>query len=430
MERADPGRRTWDRAMGVIVRWFAAAALVLGALYVTLFRGPPPVPESTAAPEFSRIASLMSRQRRAIRIWSALAARDSAMTRYSTAGIEKGQPRIIASGFAEGTSSPEAEALVRQRWTAIGAPDSSVRVLVMIYNEAEFDSLRSQLYPYSGTLVVRDTANDVCVAMTPGSRTPRGHIDVVSSQLDRALAPCLLHAAFGVPGRGMRDWLERTRAAAAKSNAWLHRHPDSLDGNGQLPWEPMYEQAQAGRPTTSLSSLFRNLAAFEIAVMTAPPYPMGSVALRCLEGNTEECSRTVLDSFPLQESLPSDLTFSHTWELGRRNRPDALLSVHPIGDWFLSDIIRMEGRERFGRFWRSDQPFEAAFQEAFGRDLGGWTREWGVRQRLGSWQAHFTSAKPVTLGVTLAPSWVLLALGWSAAALLLAAWTARRRQVT
>src|SRR5687767_15262705 len=41
MERADPGRRTWDRAMGVIVRWFAAAALVLGALYVTLFRGPP-----------------------------------------------------------------------------------------------------------------------------------------------------------------------------------------------------------------------------------------------------------------------------------------------------------------------------------------------------------------------------------------------------
>jgi hypothetical protein len=416
--------------MGVMLRWFAATALVLGALYATFARPASAPEEPRPDPGAQRLYDLSAGQRHAIRVWSALAARDSALARYSTAVIEKGQPRIMASGFAEGISSPEAEALVRQRWTALGAPDSSVRVLVMVYNEAEFDSLRSQVYPYSGALLVRDTANDVCVAMTPGSRTPRGDIDVVSSQLDRALAPCLLRAAFGAPGRGVRDWLERTRAAAAKSNAWLHRHPDSLDGSGQLPWEPMYQQARAGRPETGLSSLLRNLAAFEIAVMTAPPYPMGSAALRCLEGNTAECSRTVLDSFPLQESLPGDLTFSHSWELGRRNRPDALLSVHPIGDWFLSDIIRMEGRERFGRFWKSDQPVEAAFQDAFGRDLGGWTRDWGVRQRSGSWEARFTPAKPVTLGVTLAPSSTLLTLGWTAAALLLAAWTARRRQVT
>lgn len=413
-----------------MLRWLAAAALVLGALYVTLFRAAPPVPESASGPEFSRIAELTSRQRRAMILWSALAARDSALARLAVSAVPPGEPRIIPIGFGKEAASKEAEAQVRQRWTAIGAPDSSVRVLVMIYNENEFDSLRSQINPYSGALVVPDSANDGCVAITPGSRTARGDIDVVSSRLDRALAPCLLRAAFGAPGRGMRDWLERTRAAAAKSNAWLHLNPDSLDGRGQLPWEPMYEQSGSGRSGTGLSALLRNLAAFEIGVMTAPPYPMGSAALRCLEGNTAECSRTVLDSFPLQESLPGDLTFSHSWEFGLRTRPNALLSVHPIGDWFLSDIIRQEGRERFARFWQSDQPFEIAFREAFGRDLGEWTRDWGVRQRLGSWEARFTQAKPVTLGVSLAPSWALLALGWTAAALLLAAWTARRRQVT
>lgn len=416
--------------MGVMLRWFGATALMLGALYATFSRAAPPPGEPELDPRAQRLYELNAGQRQAVRVWSALAARDSAKARLSATTIAAGQPGIIAAGFAPGTSSPEAETLVRERWTAIGAPDSSAPVLVMIYNEAEFDSLRAQVYPYSGALLVPVPPHDVCVAMTPGSLTARGDVDVVSSQLDRALAPCLLRAAFGPPGRGMRNWLERTRSSAAKSNAWLHRPRDSLDGSGQLPWEPMYEQAQAGNSVTGLSSLLRVLAAYEVAVMTAPPYPMGSAALRCLEGNTVECSRTVLDSFPLQELLPGDLTLSHSWEVGRRGRSDALLSVHPIGEWYLSDVIRLEGRERFSRFWRSDQPFEAAFREAFGRDLGAWTREWGRRQRLGSWEARFVQAKPVTLGVTLAPSWPLLALGWTTAALVLAAWTARRRQVT
>jgi hypothetical protein len=416
--------------MGVMLRRFVAAALVLGALYATFSRAPSVPEEPELDPGALRLYDLSAGGRRAIRVWSALAARDSAMARVATAAIESGPPRIIAPGFPEGISSPEAEALVRQRWTGIGAPDSSARVLVMIYNSAEFDSLRTQAYPYSGALLAGAPANDVCVAMTPGTLTARGDVDVVSSQLDRALAPCLLRAAFGVPGRGMRDWLDRTRAAAARSNAWLHRPRDFLDGTGQLPWEPMYEPAPAGNSETGLSSLLRNLAAFEVAVMTAPPYQMGSAALRCLEGNTADCTRTVLDSFPLQESLPGDLSLSHSWEFGRRGRSNALLSVHPIGEWFLSDIIRLEGRERFRRFWKSDQPFEAAFHEAFGRDLGAWTRAWGTRQRLASWEARYFKAQPVTLGVTLAPSWPLLALGWTALALMLAAWTARRRQVT
>lgn len=412
-----------------MLRWLAAAALVLGALYVTLFRAAPPVPESASGPEFSRIAELTSRQRRAMILWSALAARDSALARLAVSAVPPGEPRIIPIGFGKEAASKEAEVQVRQRWGAIGMADSSVRVLVLIYNGAEFDTLRSQVFPYSGALLPADDSG-TCLAMTSGTLKADGEIDIVRSQLELALAPCLLRAAFGVPGLPMREWLERSGHAAARSNAWLHLPRSILDGHGQLPWEPMYDESWSSLYATGSSSLIRRLATVELTMMLAPPYVMGGPALRCLAGNASECSRTVLDSAPIPgEALPGDLTASHFWQFGRRARPDALVSVHPIGDWFLSDIIRQEGRDRFARFWRSEQPLDASFRAAFGRDLGEWTRDWGNRQRLGSWEARY-SRKSVVLGANLAPSWPLLALGWTAAALLLAAWTARRRQVT
>jgi hypothetical protein len=340
-----------------------------------------------------------------------------------------GEPRIVATGFEAGMTSKEAEGQLRRRWAAVGAADTAVRMMVLLYNDAEFDTLRSQVSPYSGALLREDGSGNTCVAMTPGRVEQGREIDIRTSQLDLALAPCLLRAAFGPPGRPMREWLDRTGHAAARSNAWLDRPRSFLDGHGQLPWEPMYDQSWSGLYATGGSSLLRRLSTVELTMMLAPPYVMGGPALRCLAGNTSECSRTVLDSTPSRrEVLPGDLT-AHSWQFGRRGQPDALVSVHPIGDWFLSDIIRQEGRERFARFWRSEQPLDAAFREAFGRDLGEWTRDWGVRQRVGSWEARF-SKSPVILGANLAPSWPLLAIGWTAAALLLAAWTARQRQVT
>lgn len=413
-----------------MLRWFAGGALVLGAILATWFRAAPPTPESYAGPEFSRIADLSSRQRRAMILWSALAARDSALARLPATDVPPGAPRIVATGFGEAVASKEAEGQVRQRWAAIGAADSSVRVLVLLYNSAEFDTLRSQMSPYSGALLREDGSGSTCVAMTSGPLRQGREIDIRRSQLDLALAPCLLRAAFGVPGRPMREWLERTGHAAARSNAWLDRPRSFLDGDGQLPWVPMYDETWSGLYATGGASLIRSLATIEVIMMLAPPYVMGAPALRCLAGSPAECSRTVLDSTPpWREALPGDLTGFHPWQFGRWGRPDALVSVHPIGDWFLSDIIRQEGRERFARFWQSDQPVEIAFRQAFGQDLGRWTRDWGVRQRLGSWEARF-SKQPVILGANLAPSWPLLAIGWTAAALLLAAWTARRRQVT
>jgi hypothetical protein len=415
--------------MGVMLRWLAGTALVLGALYATFSRATPAPEEPQLNPGVGRLYDLSAAQRRAMILWSALAARDSALARLAVSALPPGEPRVLATGFGGEVVSKEAEAQVRQRWSAIGVADTSVRTLVLLYNGAEFDSLRSQVYPYSGALLPADDSG-TCVAMTSGLPRDGREIDIVQSQLDRALAPCLLRAAFGVPGRPMREWLERTGHSAARSNAWLDLPRTVLDGRGQLPWEPMYDETWRGLYTIGGASLLRSFATIELTMMLAPPYLMGGPALRCLAGNTADCSRTVLDStLPRTDALPGDLTGFHVWPFGRRDRPNALVSVHPIGDWFLSDIIRQEGRDRFARFWRSELPLDASFREAFGRDLGEWTRDWGNRQRLGSWEERY-SRKPVVLGANLAPSWPLLALGWTAAALLLAAWTARRRQVT
>ncbi len=412
--------------MGVILKRLGATALVLGVLYATFFRAGAPADESTSDPRYGRLVQLMTRQRQAMVLWSALAARDSALVRVATMTIEPGEPQIVAAGFPQGTTSPEAAAIIRDRWKSVGAPDPSARVLVLLSNDAVFDSLRPQVYPYSGALIVPTRSSDVCVAMSYGSLDARGNIDIVNSQLDLALAPCLLRAAFGPPGTGVKSWLEQTRFAAAQSSSWLNRPKAFLDGSGQSPWQPMYDETWSALYAIRSWPGLISRPAIEITMMFAPPYVMGGPALRCLEGNHAECARTVLDSVSLVDGLPRDLTFF--WGLGRTSRR-AILSIHPLGNWFLSDVIREEGRERFARFWKSDQPFESAFRDAFGQELGAWTRAWGVRQRTRVWDERY-SPKSVILGASLKPSWLLLVLGWTAVAVLIAAWTSERRQVT
>lgn len=224
----------------------------------------------------------------------------------------------------------------------------------------------------------------------------------------------------------MRRWLEHTRYSAAQSNAWLNRTRSVLDGGRQTPWASVYDDSWNSAFAMYQSSILTGLSAVQIALMLIPPYQMGGPALRCLDGNESECARSVLEPAQTVGDMPGDLTYS--WRFGRGTQL-TLLAPHPIGEWFISDLIRDQGREQFARLWKSAQSFEVAFREVYGRDLGSWTREWGLRQWEGSWDAR-ESGRKVILGATLATSWPLLVLAWTTVAVLAAAWTAKRRQVT
>ncbi len=105
------------------------------------------------------------------------------------------------------------------------------------------------------------------------------------------------------------------------------------------------------------------------------------------------------------------------------------VAFHRAFQFWISDLIRDQGREKFAKFWKSGATFEQAFHDAFGEDLGAWTMRWAVRQWENSWWEKYRH-QPRLLGVTLEPSWSLVVLGWTGVVLFAAAWTARKRRVT
>jgi hypothetical protein len=221
------------------------------------------------------------------------------------------------------------------------------------------------------------------------------------------------------------QWLAANRFASARSNAWLRRPREFLDGDRGTPWMPAYLvndwdiSSSGGLDVVGLART--------IAWMLSPPYHQGAQGLRCLNGDEAACATAVLQSVvELRPDVPQDLTYSRG--LAARTGGNSLFTPRALGEWFLSDLIREEGRDPFAKFWTSDQPLETAFREAFGRDLGTWTRWWAARQYRGSW-AFIESGQTVVLGTNLKPSWLLLVLGWTTLAVLIAAFTARRRQV-
>lgn len=412
--------------MGVIMRRVGMVALAGLAIYATYFLRRPSAEPAVVDVRNQQLDELAARRSQAMMRWSALQARELALALARDSEAGGAGPRIETSGFPAGTTSPVAEAMVRDRWNALGGAVRPDPFRVLLYNQAAFDSLRAQIYPYSGAVLGSSGAEPICVAMTHASLDAKRDIVIVKSALDQALAPCLLIAAFGAPGSGMHAWLTNTRYAAAQSNAWLNRPRSFVDGGRRPPWEWSYDESWNEIYDPSRFSLLRTLAGPAIAMALTPPYQMGGPALHCLNGNDAACRKGVLEPAPIVDHVPEDLTYS--WVFGRGIR-SSIIAPHPVADWFLSDLIRLEGRERFATLWKSDQPIDMAFREVYGRDLGEWTREWGLRQWRESWWTRELRTS-VLLGVSLAPSWPFLVLLWTAVAVLIAAWTARRRQVT
>ena len=122
--------------------------------------------------------------------------------------------------------------------------------------------------------------------------------------------------------------------------------------------------------------------------------------------------------------MPPELTLTAYWT--ERPRAVTLATVRPPSPAMISAMITEFGRERFQKFWSSDQPFEPAFRAAFGESLGSWSARWAHQRWLGTFEAKKVNPD-VLLGVTLEPSAVLAVLIWTMVGLAIAAWVARRR---
>jgi hypothetical protein len=174
--------------------------------------------------------------------------------------------------------------------------------------------------------------------------------------------------------------------------------------------------------------LLRALGSLDFTTLLIPPYAFGATGLQCITGDEPACTRAVLHpatQLPGNPEFPAVLTVS----AGTASLDTITLgTVRPPVASYVSAMVTDHDRTRFRQFWKSNRPIEAAFQDAFGEPLGAWTARWATREWGASYFAKYRGrGSEIVLGVTLDPTWPLVMIAWSGAALLVASSIARRR---
>lgn len=262
----------------------------------------------------------------------------------------------------------------------------------------------------------RANSNDRCLVLArtrPLTGDPRSvarrYVNLVGEPVkERFLGPCAYYERFGAPGPHIAAWL--------RDREW---------GPGvRSVWDRPARQWTWGWATYGMSAdrLEKEKAMF-LRVRMSP------TGIACVAGDVSACEQ-VFGAHPTAAiSGQNRVSF---WSTGIvSSRDDIAIPYYewwwedrtsPLGpsDWtLLSEMARTLGPERFQRFWTSDQPIEAAFQSASGTEIGVWTRDWA--QRMYGAQVR---------GPQLASTSAAGGIAFIVFAVLFAAFTARRRQVS
>jgi hypothetical protein len=404
--------------MAVILRRVGLTVLLVVAVLVpALRRDVKPTPSPLDPADVARLDTLAVQIINANVLQTALAQRESALVRVLDLGKAAGPLSLLVQGIPDSVriSAGEIEAL----WGTF-TPDPTVRVGLLLYDVEGYR--RSRRASYSGAFIKADGDGTDCITLLPiwGVRNNRVTLKA-SPYMQSLLAPCLLLSRFGRPGSPVDQWLVSTRYQAAGSASWLLKPREWIDGYEAPPWSRHYAPWWFDP-----SPLLRGFGARTVLEPRAPPYHLGAPVVRCLAGDTSECAAAVLDTTLLAawgRATPRDLTAA----FHRTQAPRAVFDAGPLAWWFLSDLIRDQGQDRFAKFWRSDEPMTVAFQNAFGLSLGDWSLRWARRQWEASMDSHYS--KRFTLGVQMPPTLPLAALGWTVICLGLACWRASERTI-
>ena len=106
-----------------------------------------------------------------------------------------------------------------------------------------------------------------------------------------------------------------------------------------------------------------------LQVASSGAFDMGRLRLparACAHGELSLCREALATSFAdLRPPLGRQYAVAHSWWFAEERA---------FG--FLSDLVRLEGRDRFVRFWRSTLPVDRAFTDAYGVSMEEWTHRW------------------------------------------------------
>lgn len=340
------GLKPW--IVGIAGGWAVAALALIAPPRESVEGAPaaPIAPWSWLPPEHRSVQDLAWEWRAARRALLAAEYRDS-VERW-LAGQATAQPALVFAARLSVDERRAARGAIDVVWRRL-APHADARLGIVIIPDTiarepgrpRMERIRSPLY-----LLPTGADRPTCVVLLPEPPRRRARPLTRGGEqwLAHGLGPCAYYAAFGQPGPAIEAWLRGRRYDVAYAVEWATDRPrrgrPSI-GEPGAPW-PWY-----------LSSLYAHTRFTTIA---------------CAAGRAEACRAELLrataedSSAELSGLVPTD----YWWR--RRSLEGA--------EWFLSDLVRDQGRERFGRFWRSAASVDSAFAAAFGEPIGDWTRRW------------------------------------------------------
>jgi hypothetical protein len=337
--------------MALTLRHWIAAALVACAAVSVAYLPPDPSPERPQwVPERRRTAlssieaalrrtnqlSIMQREQE-----EALAALRGAPRRArSPVFLDARRSTISVSGRRRIESS------LTQAAAAFGPLDTSVTLAVSL--------VPNQSRTRAGEPVFINRLRYVFPAGTDGHAclviVPDGSVTQVRTPQDAAtvLGPCAYYAAFGQPGPQIATWLASVNYYPAQEAGWI------------FPRLPSPSPESEDLSDLTLPQLLSG------AVLFVSREGISLPAAGCAAGRRERCG-AVLGTTPWYRRF---LEQPHT-----ADKP-GWFGASSDQSWYLADLVRAMGRDRFARFWRSPLPRDSAFAQAYGMPMEEWTHRW------------------------------------------------------
>ncbi len=243
-----------------------------------------------------------------------------------------------------------------EQWAPMIREDGPPIIIALLASE-------NRILRNSTVYLLPETDTDPCIVLEPLSqyqveRSVRTRLPSFMEWLQYDVpGPCGFFAVFGMPSNSVRTWMERSDYTLAVRTNW---------GSG-----PDYIQRRAWD--------------------RFPLERRGFLALRaCIAGNQDVCASlagvTEADSALEQaiflapsrglgqKSFLSNATYASTYTTYTS------LDLGLTARYFLSDLVREFGEERFEQFWTADSPVDEAFRAAFGLSMVDWIQQWAIGQ--------------------------------------------------
>lgn len=176
----------------------------------------------------------------------------------------------------------------------------------------------------------------------------------------RLLGPCAYYQAFGLPGRQVDAWLRLRGWSFAGDGSWDRASDGSLLDAITGPGELRILRAMFGE--TTLPFL----------------YDMRLDGTQCAAGDALACDQTLFtrQAYRMPTVLNGDILFGTYPALTSGLDWYPRRSLGRFEGSLLASMVHTLGRERFARFWRSDEPVPAAFKHAAGQPIEQWATSW------------------------------------------------------